>query len=428
MGKKISGWSRIYYVNNLRLKLDHELHDIIKDGITVIPRGSGMAYGDVALNSNGYHYAQKPGDITQIGVNELLVSAGTCIGDVLNFALARNQTLYVVPGSRFISIGGAIASDIHGKNHVARGTFSNYISEITLNLDGINTRKVTKDEYLFWLTSGAMGLTGYIENVVIQTREINCPDMRTMTLKTDGLHETFQTLMRVSADFEYLIAWSDLQNNKKFGRSIIYASNQCDCNSGRKTTSPKLIRIPKIPFNILTQPLMKLYNGFRYANESKFHNTFRIQSPYEVLFPSDLFRNWTNLFGKNGLMEYQFVFPKDKVDEAIQIIEQISQKVNPTLAAVKLFGSRTGGIVSFPQPGFVFGVTFPWNSEYVSFLREMDKKLVKIGAKKYFSKDQLTESAILEYMYPEIDELRNYRIQANVQKIWQSDFSRRMNI
>jgi hypothetical protein len=172
---------------------------------------------------------------------------------------------------------------------------------------------------------------------------------------------------------------------------------------------------------------MSIYNRIKFARESKVNN-FIYSQPEEVYFPSDIFRNWTNLFGKKGLMEYQFVFPVNKQKEAISLIDRISKEVAGTLVAVKVFGEKKSQVLSFPKKGFVFGVTFPWSESLLENVHEWDLELVKMGARKYFSKDISTDSEVLFEMYPELKKLYDYRIKNKLVTKWNSDFSRRLGI
>ena len=423
----ITSWGRLTGTRSEIIREKFQLEDAFTRGLSVIPRGSGMAYGDVAINSKGLHFKLNTDEIQLIDEDTIEVSCSMTIAKVLEKLHPVNKTLYVVPGSKYVSIGGAIASDVHGKNHEFQGCFSNHVEKIQITKDGKNYQWVDKDSDLFKITFGAMGLTGHVSKAQIKIRNLTCICIKTKVEVTNSLETTFEKILENSKVNEFNIAWIDLLNNSKFTNSIIYASNYCDCGNHIYKKPGNLLSIPKQPFNLLNKRFMSIYNRIKFARESKVNN-FIYSQPEEVYFPSDIFRNWTNLFGKKGLMEYQFVFPVNKQKEAISLIDRISREVAGTLVAVKVFGEKKSQVLSFPKKGFVFGVTFPWSESLLENVHEWDLELVKMGARKYFSKDISTDSEILFEMYPELNKLYDYRIKNKLVTKWNSDFSRRLGI
>ncbi len=411
MGTKlrISGWGNVSMSNAYGWEITTDnLLEVKSFTGPYIPRGRGRAYGDASTIENGR--VINTGKLDKIILfDETLgickVQCGVTFEKLIQKTLNTQWRLPVVPGSRYISMGGALASDVHGKNHYKMGTFSDHVLSFNLllaNGEVINVTR-TSEEELFSATAGGMGLTGVILEMDIQLINTKSNTFLTCLEATSNWTETLNKLKSVSLDSEYAIAWIDFSSSKKFGRSIIFGSNQLETDIVAPLTTPRLITIPRIPFNLVSRPLIKVFNSIRYSRLKKLSNDRKIkQSIWEVLFPSDIFNFWNRLFGPKGLMEYQFIFESKNAVKVEELLREIIKVVNPALCAVKILGPKNKCFLSFPTSGFLVGVTFPWKKSLAPFVDSWDQKLVALGSRKYLSKDVLTKKEVIEDMYPEL--------------------------
>jgi decaprenylphospho-beta-D-ribofuranose 2-oxidase len=426
---EFSGWGNIKKTISKQINYEENLNwDSERRGSANIPRGAGMSYGDMATNDK-FNILQLEIEKT-ISLDEsekiLTATANCTIEDVLNFIIPKNFILPVVPGSRFITLGGAVSNDVHGKNHMQQGTFGDHVIEFEI-WDGYGKPKIVKkDSPEFNFIISGLGLFGVITTIKIKLLPIAGNIMKTNFSIESNFQATLKKLENNAHYAQFNLAWIDLQSKKNFGRSIVYSSEI----SNQRTEfipSTNLVKIPKVPFNLLQKPLMNTYNKIKIF-KAKYSKTTYTESIWETLFPSDLFRNWSNLFGPEGLMEYQFQFSDKNLDEIENLIREISMKTNPALAAIKIFGKANLNLMSFPQQGFVFGVTFPWKEALADELPVWDSKLVKLGCKKYLAKDLFTSREVIAQMYKNIDKLAELKKKYDPENFWSSDMSRRIGI
>jgi decaprenylphospho-beta-D-ribofuranose 2-oxidase len=432
--KNLSGWSNIL---KSKPKLVLDARDILnRDFIKAEPRavrGLGKAYGDAATLNGGLVLQTSSLDkilFIDKDTGICKVESGVKFEDLLKESMKIGWTPAVVPGSRTITLGGALAFDIHGKNHFIEGSFSNTIQEFEL-LGPNGKREIINRENnseLFKFTVGGMGLSGIVLNLTIQLKKIAGNALESKLYRTTSFSETARVLWECQRLNEYVIAWIDLLHPKQFGRAIITTSN---FRASEKVEGfnepPKLITIPKIPFNLVVKPLIKNFNNYRYLKLSKRTNEMLLHSCWEILFPSDLFHKWNRLFGKSGLMEYQFVFPKEKLQEAERLISEICSATVPSLCAMKILGEGNDNLMSFPQEGLLIGITFPWKSKLLPELAKWDEELVRIGGKKYLAKDVYTSQKIIKKMYPQLSEFIEYKSKYDPNEIYTSDLWSRIS-
>jgi len=426
---EVSGWGNIKKTNSNQINYDGNLNwKSAKKGWTHIPRGAGMSYGDMATNDH-FNIIQivMEKNIAVDESKEILTATANCtIEDVLNYIIPKNFILPVVPGSRLITLGGAASNDVHGKNHIHQGTFGDHVTEFEI-WDGYGEPKIIKkDSPEFSYIISGLGLFGIITTIKIKLIPIEGNVMKTNFSIESNFQATLKKLQNNAQSAQFNLAWIDLQSKKHFGRSIVYSS-QISNQRNKFSPSTKLLRIPKVPFNLLQKPLMKTYNKIKIFR-AKFSKTVYIESFWKTLFPSDLFRNWSNLFGPKGLMEYQFQFSDKKLDEIENLIREISIKTNPTLAAIKIFGEKNPNLLSFPEKGFVFGVTFPWKESLLDELPVWDSKLVELGCKKYLAKDLFTSREVITHMYKNLVKVSDFKKIQDPENFWSSDMSRRIGI
>lgn len=427
---KFGGWGNISLKPAQKWVVNWSNYELIsRTNLNLIPRGSGRAYGDAASIENGILVStEELTRILDLDVENRIceVESGVTIAQLINFLMPHRLFPPVVPGSRFITVGGCLASDIHGKNHRHKGTFGEHVRSFKILLASgeiVEVDRVQQKE-IFSCVAGGMGLTGVILSLKLELDPLPSTSLETKLTPTKNLQETFVELNSFSLNSAFCIAWVDFANQRYFGRGIIYSSNFLHSKNMKLIRAPRLIRIPKISINVVSYQLIKYFNSFRYHSLTKKSKRKRVyQNLWSVFFPSDLFHNWNRLFGKKGLMEYQFLFPFDRTKEAEELLSIISSEVNPALCAIKVLGRENDSLLSFPRPGFLVGITFPWHPELEKLVHEWDLILLKMGGRKYLSKDQLTNSTDLKKMYPNWQRFLAVKESIDHQSKFQSDLS-----
>jgi decaprenylphospho-beta-D-ribofuranose 2-oxidase len=403
--------------------------------VKIAIRGKGNAYGDAATNDQGSVFLVKrlPKFIELNKNNGICkVSANMSIGEVITFLEATDWSISVAPGSGSISIGGCVASDVHGKNHTSAGSFANVTKKIFLILPNGTKKILTKPKSKLWKsTFGGMGLTGLITEVELQLEKTKCKRFITQKYFTESFQETIDYLSQLNEkEKSYLLAWTDFTNKDKFGRSIIYRSHRCQIRC-EPTQMKKLKTVPSLPMSIVNRTTSRALNLSKFHIEKLlFTRTKQIQSlpEHKVLFPSDLAKKWNRVFGPSGLMEYQFIFPIGREKEAEKILRDLALKIPPALAAIKIFGIKNENYLSFPSEGFAVGITFPWKKKYLKRITEVDEKISNLGFKKYLSKDLYTHGAIIHQMYPQLKEFLKLKKTIDPQNILESDLLKRIQL
>ena len=430
---KLTGWSRIHNSNCLEWDITRSNLKSVRDLMSpIIPRGMGRAYGDASTANHGTVInTRKLNKIISFDdtTGVCKIESGVTFEELLCSTLNSGWYPPVVPGSRYISLGGAFASDVHGKNHYREGSFSNHVISIEILLPNGEVTKAypNTNDNLFSATAGGMGLTGVILSLDMQLKQSDSNQFTTEISIGNDFTDTLEILLNASKKFEYSIAWIDFANSRKFGRSVVYKSNRNGGFKPKASQAPKIVSIPRLPINLVSKPLIKLFNIFRFNRLSKMSTKGILpQSAWEVLFPSDLFNNWNRLFGRNGLMEYQFVFSAENQVIVDKLLREICETVNPSLCAIKVLGEGNTSPMSFPRPGFLVGITFPWKEKFRSNVEKWDQTLVIIGARKYLSKDILTPKKVIEEMYPDIDRFRKIRLSLDKDKNFNSDLAKRV--
>jgi len=370
---------------------------------SIIPRGLARSYGDSSLASyvldiKGIGNAPQFNEATGI----LRCSAATTFDEILRFYVPTGWFLPVTPGTRFITVGGAIASDIHGKNHHLAGTFSNHVIEIDLLLGNGEIVKVSSSirADLFQATCGGMGLTGVILSATFRMIPITSSRMLQTTIKLPNLESTLEAFEEY-ADSPYSVAWIDsLATGKDLGRSLMtLGSHATDTifSSMRK----QALNIPfDLPSATLNQFTVRMFNSlyYRQARTSKPHLV-----PLEQFFyPLDSIGNWNRLYGARGLLQYQFVIPKPVGVRGIKrLLSLIAESGVPSfLAVLKLFGQGNKHYLSFPFEGYTLALDFKAQHRSLELFDKLDTLVLEFGGRLYLAKDARMTETLFKLSYP----------------------------
>ena len=404
----------------------------LKEKKEFITFGNGRSYGDSALSKHIIHTK----NLTYlISFNEkkgiLHCQSGVLLSDIIKTFVPKGWFLKITPGTKLVTIGGAIASDVHGKNHHIEGCFSNCVEEFNIMLSDGTTKKCSKNKNkeLFYATCGGMGLTGIILDAKISLKKIKSKFINQTIIKTANLKETFD-LFEKYATTEYSIAWIDcLAQNKEIGKSLFMIGEF----SQDEDLSFKEQKKSNIPFNlpsfIINHLSIKCFNWLYYNRNSNKISKKKVDID-SFFYPLDKINNWNRIYGKKGFIQYQFILPKNVSYIGIkEILTAISNKQKASfLVVLKLYGKENENYLSFPMNGYSLAIDFKIDNNIFNFLNKLDEIVVKYNGRIYLTKDARVSKKTFEKGYPKIDKFRKFRIKNKMQIKFQSLQSKRLGL
>lgn len=414
MKQKITNWGNFPVVEKEMKSEDslQKIKDFVLSHKEVIARGNGRCYGDASLGENIFSTKRLNKFIGFDKIEGVLeCEAGVLLSDILEISVPQGYFLNVTPGTKFVSVGGAIASDVHGKNHHSEGCFSEYVLEFKLMKENAEVITCSREENTedFWATVGGMGLTGIILSAKIKLKNIETAYIRQESIKADNLDEIFQ-LFEESEGWLYNVAWIDcLQKGENIGRSILMRGY----HALREELPPKLHKnplknprkiMPTIPFYfpswVLNSFTIKIFNWLYYNKQTK--KSVEGFVHYEPFFyPLDVINEWNKIYGKKGFIQYQMVIPKEKGKEGMRkILETIADSGNGSfLAVLKLFGKNNPKAYnSFPMEGYTLALDFKVNDKLKYLVEELDKIVEEFSGRIYLTKDSMSNPKLTNYL------------------------------
>jgi FAD/FMN-containing dehydrogenase len=374
--------------------------------------GLGRSYGDSCLPSGGTALLLSPlnkirGFDDKTGL--LSAEAGLSLAELLDFIVPRGWFIPVSPGTRYVTLGGAIANDIHGKNHHKRGTFGCHVTEMEVlrsNGETIICSPWREPEF-FSATIGGLGLTGVITSCTVQLIPIASAFLETETIRTTGLDDFFALEDESARDWEYSMSWIDcMAQGSKRGRGIFFRGNHASYGHPAAEYAAQAKWKLSVPFQApswcLNRWSIRAFNEVYYQRQRARLKEGRM--PIDPFFyPLDHVLHWNRLYGKQGLLQYQFVLATDRHDELKQIFDIIAQSGQGSfLAVLKKFGSiRSPGMLSFPREGYTLTLDFQNQGERSRALfRKLDAIVLKAGGRLYPAKDAMMSAELFQSGYP----------------------------
>ncbi|MEM9934640.1 MAG: FAD-binding oxidoreductase [Bacteroidota bacterium] len=409
---QISNWGKFPEVEGQELFLRNK--ESLPFPENWIPRGMGRCYGDSSL---GEHM------ISSLKLNKFLsfepksgilsCQAGVTYEDILTTFVPKGWFPPVTPGTKFVSMGGAIASDVHGKNHHSEGAISDHLLDFSLlTASGeILGCSRTQNAEIFHATVGGMGLTGFILDLRIQLKPIESAWIQMESIKARNLEEIIE-LSESFSDATYTMAWIDcLASGRKMGRSILMKGEHAPLEilTNKRQQAPLTLPSKKkltVPFDfpsfVLNPLSIKAFNFLYYHKQLK-KKVEKLVDYDSFFYPLDSIYHWNRIYGKKGFIQYQFVLPKEHSLKGLHdILHRISEKnMGSFLAVLKLFGKQDS-FISFPMEGFTLALDFPITRGLFPFLEELDKVVLAYGGRVYLTKDARLSAEIIEEMYPNL--------------------------
>jgi decaprenylphospho-beta-D-ribofuranose 2-oxidase len=451
----LTGWGR---TPATAADVVHAVHpDIVDDVVSgsvgggrhdrgLIARGLGRSYGDAAQNAGGtvldatwldavHHVDLEAGLVT--------VGAGVSLQTLMERFVPLGWFVPVTPGTRLVTVGGAIAADIHGKNHHRDGSFCSHVTRMTL-VTPTGTREVSlsSDPDLFWATAGGMGLTGVVTQATLQMIPVESSYMLVDTERASDLDDAMARMTSGDDRYRYSVTWIDCQSTgSNLGRSVLTRGDHARLDDlppalrrspdkARRFVSKTLVNVPITPPSGLLNPLtVGAFNEFWFRKAPK----FQVGKPQHMtgfFHPLDGVGSWNRLYGKRGFLQYQFVVPDEQTETVRRIIEQLTElKLASFLAVLKRFGPGDPGPLSFPMPGWTLALDLPVGYDQLDRLLDgFDEEVAGVGGRVYLAKDSRVAPAMFERMYPDLDSWRAVRNRVDPQHMLQSDLGRRLGL
>ena len=411
----------------------------------VIMRGLGRSYGDPAQNSGGRVLTLNSSLLEielDVATGIVRAGGGVSLHDLLEIIVPQGFFVPVTPGTRFVTVGGAIASDIHGKNHHLEGSFGNHVEDIELLVADGSIRVISphQESELFWATIGGMGLTGVILNARFRLLRIETSRCVVATQRCENIDVLMSVMAESDDNYRYSVAWTDLlATGSRLGRSVLWRGDHAAVGDlDQSSTEDPLIYEPQhvltvpplVPTQGFVNPLTsRIFSEFWYRRAPK-HRTGEIKSIASFFHPLDAIGSWNRLYGRQGFLQYQFVVPFAEGEVLKVIVERFARaKVASPLVVLKRFGNGNEGHLSFPMPGWTLTVDIPAGIEgLATLLHEIDDLVLNAGGRHYLAKDAHMNSEVVRRGYPRLEEWQKIQRLIDPQGRWQSDQARRLHL
>lgn len=413
-------------------------------GRGVLARGLGRSYGDPAQNAGGTvldmtrHRGVRRLDV-DAGV--VVVEAGTSLDDLLRVLLPVGLTLPVQPGTRQVSVGGAIAADVHGKNHHVAGSFGAHVRWLDLlTADGQVQRLGPSgpDPELFWGTVGGLGLTGVVLRAELAARRVETASVVVTSERHDDLDGVMDALTRLDDRAEYSVAWFDsVSRGRGAGRGVVLSGHDArleDLPADARSTpyrlpSARSVAVPLVPpRSLVNRASGRAFNELWFRRAPR-RPTTRVEHAFPFFQPLDGIAAWNRLYGPRGLAQYQLVVP----DAAAHVVPQVVAAVAASghvscLNVLKRFGPGTPSPLSFPMPGWTLALDLPVRAGLGDLLHRLDAMVLEAGGRLYLAKDSRTPARHLAAMYPGLPRFAALRQRVDPEGRFASDLARRLGL
>ncbi|MFE7442136.1 FAD-binding protein [Streptomyces chartreusis] len=444
----VSGWGRTAPTNArlIRPRTYQEAATAVRDcgARGGIPRGLGRAYGDAAQNAGGMVLDMTGLDrVHAIDADNgiVLCDAGVSLHRLMEVLLPLGWFVPVTPGTRYVTVGGAIGADIHGKNHHVSGSFSRHVLSMELLTADGEVRAVGRDTPLFDATAGGMGLTGVILTATIQLQPVATSMMSVDTERARDLDDLLARLTTGDGHYRYSVAWIDLlARGPAMGRAVLTRGDHAPLEALREGTrarrAPLAFRTARLPAppsvlpeGLLSRRTVGWFNELWYRR-APHARTGELQPLARFFHPLDGVPHWNRIYGRGGFVQYQFVVGHGREETLRGIVRRVSEHRCPSfLAVLKRFGDADPGWLSFPVPGWTLALDIPAGLPGLGALLDtLDEDVAAAGGRVYLAKDSRLRPELLATMYPRLDEFRALRAEIDPRGVFVSDLARRLGL
>lgn len=444
---RLAGWGN-YPVVDGKLAVPSngpEAARLVAAATSLISRGNGRSYGDAAINADCSLSLLRLDRLLGFDpVNgRLTCEGGVMLSDILATFLPRGWFPPVTPGTKFVTVGGMIAADVHGKNHHAVGSFGRHVEAFDLlTADGtVVSCSRTHNVDLFRATVGGMGLTGTILNATFRLIPVQTAWIRQQTFVAANLGEVMD-LFQQSRDFPYSVAWIDcLARGDRLGRSLLYCGEHAliedlpfdKLEMPLEIPARRIMTVPCfLPRAILNRFAVRTFNALYYRRGANGPSKNIVD--YDAYFyPLDAILEWNRIYGRRGFTQYQCVLPLAASREGLmQILDRIAKAGQGSfLSTLKLFGAPDdthSGLLSFPMEGYTLALDFPISRSALALLKELDAIVSDHGGRLYLAKDARADASTMSKGYPALAAFAIIREQSGAKTKFQSELSRRLSL
>ena len=418
----------------------------------VTPRGLGRSYGDAAQNAGGTTL-----DLTRL--NRILAvdaesepatvtcQAGVSLDTLMKTLLPFGLWVPVLPGTRQVTVGGAIAADVHGKNHHTQGSFGNHVRSLdllTANGEIVTLQRpaggdwASLDEHgrLFWATVGGMGLTGAIVGAVVEVQRVETAFFAVDTDRCSDIDALMAAMSVGDEDYTYSVAWFDaVTRGAHMGRAVLTRGNKARLanltpkqrRDPLKFVAPSFGTVPEVfPNRMVNKVTAKAFSEFWYRKSPK-HRVGELQNITQFFHPLDIVAQWNRVYGPHGFLQYQFVVPFAEHETFKRCFEMIVTSGHLScLNVLKRFGPSNVSPLSFPMPGWTLTVDLPIEAGLDTLCDALDEQVVGAGGRVYLAKDSRLSAARFRQMYPRLDDFLAVRRRVDPTHLFNSDLARRL--
>ena len=438
--QRLSGWGRTTVALS-NVVSSHSENDVLSEfaaGSRVIARGLGRSYGDAAQLSGGVVVDNRGfvgiGDIDEDGV--VTLGAGVSFDQLLTYAMPRGWFVPVTPGTRQVTMGGALAADVHGKNHHVDGSFANHVLSMRLiTPEGAFTVTPHDHADLFWATMGAMGLTGVVTSITLRLIPITTNQVLVDTDRYENLESVMAAMSKGDDDYRYSVAWVDcMTRGAHLGRAILTRGSHATASdvdtSSLKGPRHQRLSVPvQAPSGLLNKWSVAAFNELWYRSAPR-HEVAEAQKLSTFFYPLDGIGDWNRLYGQRGFVQYQFCVPESARATIAEVIERLSDsRLTSFLGVLKRFGAANPAPLSFPLAGWTLALDMPVGSARLpGVLDELDALVLDAGGRVYLAKDARLSSAHARAMYPRLEEFLDLKARIDPKHQLTSDLARRLDL
>src|SRR3954451_10227480 len=407
----------------------------------VVARGLARSYGDAAQNAGGLVLDMTGADRVlhaDLETGLVDVEAGISLDELMNRFVPQGFFVPVTPGTRMVTVGGAIAADIHGKNHHVAGSFAQHVRRLDLLTADGQVRRISAgtDPVLFWATAGGMGLTGVILRAQVQMKPIESSRLLVDTDRTPNLDSLMTLLAETDHLYDYSVAWIDcVARGRRMGRSVVTRGRfaRLDELPAKRRGDPlkyhgsvKLSAPDVFPPGLLNLATVAAFNEVWYRKAPR-RKRDQLQTIPTFFHPLDGVGTWNRIYGPRGFVQYQFTVPFGQEAAMREALERISHSgAASCLAALKRCGPGNPGMLSYPSPGWTLALDIPVVKGLATLLDRLDELVVAAGGRIYLAKDSRVRAETFEKMYDRLDSFRAVRKQVDPDGVFTSDLARRL--
>jgi len=408
----------------------------------VVARGLGRSYNDAAQNAGGLVLDATGHDRFLSFDDErgvVRAAAGVTIGDLIAAGVPRGCFPPVTPGTKHVTVGGAIAADVHGKNHHVDGSFARFVESLRIWTPAEGVLEVGPDDDVFWATCGGMGLTGVVLDATIRMKPVETSAMVVDTDRVPDLDGALAAMESEDERYTYSVAWMDFQaGGRSLGRSVLTRGRHAtvdDLPPKRREhphALPRDLSVPTppwVPNGLVNRLSVRAFNELWYR-KAPARERGRLQSYGAYFYPLDLVAGWNRLYGRRGFIQYQLVVPFGQEAALRDCVERLAaSRTGSFLAVLKRFGAATPGHLSFPTAGWTLALDFAVGPLHLrGLLDDLDRVVADAGGRCYLAKDGRSRPSMIPRWYPRLDEWRAIQRRLDPAGVLRSDLARRLDL